>query len=162
MNLKNTSVVLLVVALLAQPETIWAQQSAISISEAWRAVSSISTGSDLVVKLKSGRTVKGNYINATDLAIRLSEGKRISEMGRDEVSRVQLVVRSKAHEKAEAIGAGAGAAFGVGFAFLGAEDGSPSAGAVVLVALIFAGIGHRLGQLFSPKYKRILIYEAPK
>jgi hypothetical protein len=116
----------------------------------------------LVVKLKSGRSIKGNYVSATDVAIRLSEGKRISEMGRDEIARIQLVVRRKSYEKAEAIGAGAGAAFGVWIAFLGDEYGSPSAGAVVLVALIFAGIGHRLAQVFSPKYKRVVIYEAQK
>ena len=162
MILKKTSVVLLVVALLAQAEMTWAQQSNIPISEAWRAVTSMPTGSDLIVKLKSGKTIKGNNISTSDVVIRLSEGKKIFEIGRDDVGRIHLIVPRKSHEKAEAIGAAVGTAFGAWLAFAGSESGSPPASVVVLVALAFGGIGYKLGQLFSPKYKRVLIYEAKK
>jgi hypothetical protein len=155
---RRRAFVLLLALLLADSQTIWGQQTKPYSSDTWSAVKSLSTGSDIVVKLKDGKTRKGNYVEATDESLALSIGKSVSRLNRNEIQKLHLVVeRNRDTEKI--IAAASGAAAGVAISFSGDDSDNPTALGVFLVGVIFAGIGYGLAHWFTPKYKKVLIYE---
>ena len=154
-------IVWLVVLLLMQSEIILAQQANPKTPETWTAVKSLKTGSDIVVKLKNGKTLKGTYVEATDESLTVSEGQKVTNFNRHEIKKIQLTVERN-RDPQHIIGTIAGAGLGVAFAFAGTDphDGSPQTSVVIVSAVFFAAVGYGLAHLFTPKYKKVLIYES--
>jgi hypothetical protein len=147
------------VVVLAHPTLIAAQQTARSAADPWAAVKTIQTGSDLVVKLKSGKKMKSSYVSATDDAISLSQGNTVTATPRDSIATIHLIATSKSRDTGGAIGATAGVGLGVAIAVDGSGGDTPVL-TIVVSALIFGALGYLFGWMFSPKYKRVLIYDA--
>ena len=161
MTTARTIIVWLVVLLLTQSEIILAQQSKPPAPETWAAVKSLSTGSAIVVKLKNGKTLKGNHVEATDDSLFLSKGKQISTINRSDVKKLHFVVERN-RDISHAIGTATGAGIGLALYFSGENNETPSVSGIFLIVGIFAGVGYGLAHWFTPKYKKVLIYEANK
>ncbi|HWC77900.1 MAG TPA: hypothetical protein VG778_10585, partial [Blastocatellia bacterium] len=142
-----------------QPEMMLAQQRPSTVMDDWRPVRAIATASEMVVKLKTGKNLKGNFMGATDDALSLTEKGKISELARADIARVQVVIPRRSPYVGELVGAGGGAAFGVALMLSFHEDETISGWSVVLSGLLFAAIGWAFGRLFSPRHRRLLVYE---
>ncbi len=132
----------------------------------WSKVTALAGGSNLAVKLKSGKTIKGTLSSATDSALSLTVKNAPVEIKRDEVRTVHEVSKKSSGAKGALIGtgvgAGAGAAAGAisdsnsndGFEKL---DSAATAGLAVAGAGVGALVGYFIGRSGS---KRVLVYEA--
>ncbi|MEW6128989.1 MAG: hypothetical protein AB1757_18265 [Acidobacteriota bacterium] len=162
MKAHNIAIALMLVVCLLNVEMVAAQQTKQQISETWQAVQSLDTGADVIIKLADGKTVKGNYVEAHDTILTLSKGDRLINLSQSNIRKVYLFVKRK-KDTQEAIGTLAGAGTGVALGLAtGSEDGDPVVLGVVISAIIFAGIGYGLARWFTPKHKKILIYESSK
>jgi small nuclear ribonucleoprotein (snRNP)-like protein len=132
----------------------------------WSKVAALAAGSNLQVKLKNGKTIKGTLSSVTDTALSLTVKNAPVEIKREEVQTVHEVVRKGSGGKGALIGtgvgAGAGAAVGAisdsanddGFEKL---DSAATAGLAIVGAGVGALAGYFIGRGGS---KRVLIYEA--
>lgn len=127
----------------------------------WSNVSLVPPGDEMVVKLKDGKTVKGRLAGSNDTSLTLSQKNKLVEMERRQIAKVFRTVQ-KHGQSNTSIGAGIGAAAGlaVGIATTTSGEESHGATAVVVVALLFAGIGALVGALFDLAPPKVLIYEA--
>lgn len=129
----------------------------------WSRVRAVASGSKLVVKLKNGKTIKGKMRSASDSALSLSAGNKLTDLNREDVQSVYHVM-GKSATKATliglAVGAGAGAIIGAA-----GEDNNDfliSKGqAAAIFGALGAGAGALTGYLIGRHgHKRVLIYEA--
>lgn len=132
----------------------------------WSKVSALSSGSNVSVKLKNGKTVNGTLSSVTDSTISVTAKNAPVDIKRDEVRTVHEVVKKGSATKAALIGtgvgAGAGAAAGAisdsnnddGFEKL---DSAATAGLAVAGAGVGALVGYLIGRSGN---KRVLVYEA--
>lgn len=134
----------------------------------WSKVTALANGSNLSVKLKNGKTVKGTLSSVSDSTLSLTVNNAPVEIKREEVRTVHEVIKKGSGGKGAligtAVGAGAGAALGaVGDAqnqdgFGGEKlDNAFVAGLTVLGAGAGALAGYFIGRRGS---KRVLVYEA--
>ena len=137
-------------------------------SNDWSKVTALGGGSNLSVKLKSGKTIKGTFSSASDSSLSLSAKNGPVEIKREDVRSVHEVIKKGSGGKGAligtAVGAGAGAALGaVGDAqnqdgFGGEKlDNAFVAGLTILGAGAGAIAGYFIGKRGS---KRVLVYEA--
>ena len=151
----------LILSLLANPLTLFCQTNPREAGGSWESVKLVPVGSELVVKLKDGKTIKGRQAGATDTAITVSRKNSLQEIQRSTISRVSMIVK-KDKDKAQAIGAGTGAVV-LTLSSLGGLTEVESGEAVwylITVALIGAGIGYLIGSLVGVPRKSVLIYTA--
>jgi small nuclear ribonucleoprotein (snRNP)-like protein len=153
--------ILLAVALAYSPVAVVAQQSA-SYGE-WGLVKALPQGADLIVKLKSGETLRGKLASVTDTTLNIIGKKNKTEtLDRNDISEVYQSKRKSEKAKYALIGAGVGAAIGGG---IGAAKNSPPVddGEIYVIGglSLGAGIGALGGWLFGQaRRKRVLIYQA--
>ena len=129
----------------------------------WTAVQSLPNDSDVSIKLKSGKTVRGEFANANDREISIFRKGKSEAIAKDTIAEIHQLKRKAEKGKYAAIGAGIGA--GTGLA-IGAAKNSPPVddGEIYPVAgtILGAGIGAIGGLLFGQgKRKHELIYRAP-
>src|SRR5262249_55683683 len=98
--------------LLALPPATLAQETTAAIND-WAGVKSIPGGSNLEVRLKNGKTLRGKMINLSDTALSLSDHKKPTDLRLEDVLSVHRM-RGMTAKKATLIGAGVGAAIGAG------------------------------------------------
>ena len=162
-NLSRPFVVVVVVAsLLLSAVSVAAQGQ----TNDWSKVAALSSGSNLSVKLKTGKTVNGTLNSVTDSTISLTAKNAPVDIKRDDVRSVHEVVKKSSATKAALIGtgvgAGAGAAAGAisdsnnddGFEKL---DSAATAGLAVVGAGVGALVGYFIGRSGN---KRVLVYES--
>ena len=130
----------------------------------WSKVAALAAGSNLQVKLKNGKTIKGTLGSVTDSGLSLTASNAPVEIKREEVRTVHEVVKKGSGGKGALIGSaiGAGAGAGLGVAADSNDEGlelrnSITAGMAVLGAGVGALAGYFIGRSGS---KRVLIYEA--
>jgi hypothetical protein len=126
----------------------------------WDSVRSVGVGREVAVKLKNGKNVKGRYIAATESTLSMSVGGGITELARQDVKQV-FVVLPRSRSKGRRIGAAIGSTLalaGVGGLEDSSGDGLPPGAAMVALGLAGAGIGAFFGTLVAPTKKRVLIY----
>lgn len=130
----------------------------------WSKVTALAAGSNLQVKLKSGKTIKGTLSSVTDSSLSLTVKNGPVEIKREEVKTVHEVVKKGEGGKGALIGSaiGAGAGAGLGAAADATDNGlevhnSVTAGLAVVGAGVGALAGYFIGRSGS---KRVLIYEA--
>lgn len=151
----------LVATLLLSP--VAAAQNASAVNRDWSGLKTVTSGSRLAVKLKSGKTVEGKLSGSSDTALSLTVGGKPVDLSREDVQRV-YEVRGKSAATATLIGAGVGAGVGAAVGVAGGDDDSfgPSKGqAAAALAVVGAAAGALIGfAIGRGGHKRVLIYEA--
>ncbi len=159
-NRKILAISLALTVSLALPPVTLAQEATAQTQE-WSSLKMITAGSNLDVKLKDGKRVKGKLINASDTALSLHDRNKPTDLNRGDVLSVHRVSGTSA-QKPALIGAGVGAAIGagIGAGIHGNPDYSKPAVAAVFGAF-GAGVGALVGYLGGKsRHKRALIYQA--
>ncbi|MDT5059695.1 MAG: hypothetical protein QOH63_154 [Acidobacteriota bacterium] len=152
----------LVASLLLSP--VASAQNAAAPTHDWSALSAVTRGSKLEVKLKDGKTVKGKLSGVSDTALSLSVKNKPVDLKREDVASV-YEVSAKSATKATLIGMGVGAAAGavIGTAGSSRDTGFDKIDRAITAGLtiIGAGAGALTGYLIGRGgHKRVLIYEA--
>lgn len=154
---KTLIVVLISITLLAQTPAALAQTS--PATGGWESVTSLPQGSELTVKLKDGKTVKGRFTGATDAALTLTGKDGAVSLNRADIVTVRQLTPKSGGKSAllgAALGAGVGVAAGVG---IKGNNSTKSAGIVPVIAGVGAGIGALFGSLFGSGQKSVLVYQ---
>lgn len=153
---------LVLIAALLLPSVSLAQGT-IPATGDWSRLKTVTSGRKLVVKLKTGKTIKGNLNGVSDTALSLSDGNKPVDLNREDVLKVYQIVETSAR-KATLIGLGVGAATGAAVGAAGGDDdgffisrAQLAAGLSVLGAGVGALAGFAIGKT---RNKRELIYEA--
>jgi hypothetical protein len=147
----------LVVSLLLSAASVAAQDQ----RDAWSRVSLLSGGTKLSVKLKTGKTINGEFRTASDTTLSLTAKNAPLEVRREEIATVHEVTKKSA-TKATLIGAGAGAAAGA-ITDSANDDGFEKldSAATGVLTVAGAGVGALVGFLVGRSgNKRVLVYEA--
>ena len=155
--------ILALIASLLLPSLTSAQNTSATAGD-WSALSAVASGSKLVVKLKTGRSVEGKLSNVSDAGLSLSVKNRPVDLRREDVLSVHRV-EGKSAMKATLIGTGVGAGAGavIGLAGSSSNDGFEKIDQVATagLTLIGAGAGAITGYLIGRGgRRRILVYEA--
>ena len=154
---------LVLVASLLLPSVVPAQVGKAPTGE-WSALNTVTAGSKLAVKLKSGKTVEGKLSSVSDTTLSLSVKEKPVDIKREDVFSVHQTSRKSA-TKATLIGMGVGAGTGVGIGAAGSSSGDSfdkiDQVATAGLTIIGAGVGALVGYLVGRGgRKRVLIYEA--
>jgi small nuclear ribonucleoprotein (snRNP)-like protein len=162
-NLPRLFVILVVVAsLLLSAASVAAQGQ----TNDWSKVTALATGSNLSVKLKTGKTIKGTLSSVNDSMLSLMVKNAPVEIKREEVRTIHEVIKKGSATKAALIGTGVGAGAGAALGAIGDSnsdngleklDSAATAGLAVVGAGVGALAGYFIGRSGS---KRVLIYEA--
>ena len=130
----------------------------------WSAITTVPVGSELVVEMKDGKTIKGKLRAVSTGTLTLSRNNAATDLNLINARKVYRMVgrsRLKSALIGAGVGAGTGAAIGVG-ATVGNEVNRRE-GYTALFGVVFgilgAGIGAVAGAVAGNK-KRLLIYEA--
>ena len=136
----------------------FAQQS----GDGWANVQALSGDIDLSIKLKDGKTLRGEFssVNDSELTI-LRKGKQ-QVIAKDTIAEIHRLDRKAEKGKYAAIGAGIGTAAGGGIGAVKASQTSDDGGIYTVVGVIMgAGFGALGGLAFgAAKRKHVLIYQA--
>ena len=161
-TLQLATIGILLSSLLLSTVTVSAQTT----TSDWSRVNAVAIGSDLSVKLKSGKTIKGRLNSVSDTTLSLTVKNAVQDLRREDVASVHEVT-SKSAAKSTLIGAGVGAGAGAGLGALADSDDENSFditdGRLLAAggAIIGAGLGALTGFLIGRSgKKRVLVYEA--
>jgi len=128
-------------------------------------INAVATGSDVSVKLKSGKTINGRLSSVSDTTLSLTVKNAVQDLRREDVASVHQVMKKSA-AKSTLIGAGAGAGAGAILGVIGDTadennffdtDGLLTAAGAILGAGVGAATGYLIGRRSK---KRVLVYEA--
>ncbi len=127
----------------------------------WDAVKAIPPGDKVEIKLKSGKTVKGEIDSVSDTSIILDRDGKSVTTARDDVQKLSQVTK-KTPRTAIILGAAIGGAFGVaGLVASAKTDDRPDVSSEAkFLPLVGAATGALIGFAVGRKDKRVLIYEA--
>ena len=160
---KRFTLILVLLASLSLPSVTVAQNTSAPAGD-WSALNAVTSGSKLVVKLKTGQSVEGKLSSVSDTALSLSVKNKPVDLKRDDVLSVYQL-RGKSATKATLIGMGVGAGAGAAIGAAGGSgndsfdkiDHAVTAGLTVIGAGAGALTGYLIGRGGN---KRVLIYEA--
>ena len=157
---KLTTSLLLMVVLLVSTVTASAQTSTAD----WSRLNTVSAGSKLSVKLKSGKIVAGKLASVSDAALSLTVKDKPVDLKREDIASVYQVTKKSA-TKATLIGLGVGAGAGaaIGLAGSGNDNGFDKIDHAVTAGLtvLGAGAGALTGFLIGRSgNKQVLIYQS--
>ena|SRR5215813_9942279 len=129
----------------------------------WTAVQSLPADTEISVKLKTGKHVRGDFLSATDNELTITRKGKGESFAKGAIAQIDRLERKAEKGKYALIGAGIGTAAGAGIG--GAKASSTSDdGYVYTIAGVAmgAGFGALGGFLFGQaKRKHVRIYEAP-
>lgn len=128
----------------------------------WSAVQAVPADDRLIVKQKDGKSIEGKMIEANETNLTISRDKKVVNISRDSIAKVEHS-RGKAEKtKWGLIGTGAGAAAGAG---IGATKQSGDSDSYIYIPIglaLGAGIGAAAGLLIgASRRNREVIYSAP-
>lgn len=132
----------------------------------WSALKSVSLGSKVSVKLKSGKSLDGTLSSVSETSLTLSTRNKPNDIKRGDVLSVYQSIKKSA-TKATLIGLGVGAGVGAGIgAAASSNDNSGfekiDHAATAGLTIIGAGAGALTGYLIGRSgRKRVLVYQAP-
>jgi len=151
--------------ILAQPSLALAQGAQLSSDQAWDLVKQTPLGEKLEVKLKDGRSAKGEMILASDSELSLSlKNQQAAEFKRNEIREVRRVLPPDPDKQKlfAGIGVGIGLMAGLAIAISQAErycGDCQDERVGVAVAIVGLPVGGALlGRKLGSRGKRILIY----
>lgn len=129
----------------------------------WSRLNSVESDSKLSVKLKSGKSIEGRLISASDSTLSMKVKNKTQEIKREDVQTVHRVI-GKSVLTPTLLGMGIGAGVGAGVGGIGANDSefdkldqAVVAGLAVIGAITGTVTGYFIGRT---RKKRILVYEA--
>ena len=151
----------LIAATLVLPVQGLAQQSASTNN--WTAVTAVPSGQKLVVELKTGKEIKGEFGSASETSVTLVRGKSTEDINRSDIRKVYRESRGSAGKSTligTAIGGGTGVVAGAAsggctqFCIIGRGE------ATAILGVGGAGIGAITGFVVGKlRQKKVLIYE---
>jgi hypothetical protein len=157
----TTAIILILVSMLANSIPVRAQEPAAPVVGTWDAIKALPSRDELTVNLKDGTSQKGKLTDATDTALILSQGKKLTELRRDGIFQIYRAV-PKSRSRATGTGAVVGLGLGVVTALFG--DGSSghgtSTGTAIAGICFTTGMGALIGRGIAGGHERVLIYEA--
>lgn len=159
---KMTAAIIFVLAsILANSIPVGAQQPTAPLVGTWDAIKALPSRDELTVTLKEGTSQKGKLTDATDIALILSQGKKITEIRRDGIFQIYRSV-PKSRSRATGTGAAVGAGLGVVTGLFGDGSSGQGVGPGTAIAGVFlmAGVGALIGRGIAGGRERVLIYEA--
>lgn len=150
-------VIALVIGLLTQTPVAFAQQR--TVTDDWAAVKAVAPNDKLVIKLKDGKSVKGELSAVTEQELTIHRKNKSVTHSRDQIAQVYRVAGKPAKGKYALIGAGVGAAVGAG---IGQSQVEPDAEIHLMMGfLLGTGIGALVGMGWgASKRREVLIYQA--
>lgn len=129
----------------------------------WTAVQSLPADADISIKLKTGKTVRGEFLSATGSELTITRKGKGESFAKDAIAQIERLERKAEKGKYALIGAGIGA--GAGTAIGGAKAaGASDDGYVYTIVGLAMGTGFgALGGFIwgQAKRKHELIYSAP-
>jgi hypothetical protein len=153
----------LITSVLLSSVTMLAQQAAAPINSDWARLSSIASGSKLLVKLKSGKSIEGKLTGVSDTSLSLSVKEKPIEVKREDVFTIYQAIKKSA-TKATLIGLGVGAGAGAVIGVAGSKDDDfakidhvATAAFIVIGGAAGALTGYLVGKSGR---KQVLIYQA--
>lgn len=140
-------------------------QSGVALAQSggWSAVQAVPADDRLIVKQKDGKTIEGKMIEANETNLTISRDKKVVNIPRDSIARVEHS-RGKAKKTKWAliwagVGAGVGGLLGGGLRDPQADDSEIF---IPIGVALGAGIGAAGGALMGAAgRKRVVIYSAP-
>ena len=137
-------------------------------SNDWSKVTALSGGSNLAVKLKDGKTIKGTLSSVSDTTLSLTAKKGAVEVKRDDVRTVHEVIKKGEGGKGALVGTAVGAGAGLALGAVGDAQNQDGFGGEKLdnafvagLTILGAGAGALAGYFIGRrKSKRVLVYEA--
>jgi hypothetical protein len=159
MKTKIFSLALVVAMLVTNSAIVLAQGS----TGGWPAVQAIATNERLIVKLKDGKRIEGDMIEASDTNLSLARGKKVVNIARGDIQSIWHSKGKAAKTKWALIGAGLGAGVGGGIGASKVSRFRDDSEIWLPVGLIFgAGFGALGGAVFgATRRNRDLIYYVP-
>jgi hypothetical protein len=155
--LKRVAVLLAAVLMLSVP--LQAQTGVTN----WSRINSVDLDSKLKIKLKSGKSIEGDFARVSDATISLKVKGKMQEIKREDVQTVHRVV-GKSVMTATLIGTGIGAGMAGALGAIGSADSEFDkldqaivAGMVIVGAIIGTVAGYFIGRT---RKKKILVYSA--
>lgn len=129
----------------------------------WTAVQSLPADADISIRLKSGKKVRGEFLNATDNELTITRKGKGESFAKDDIAEIERLERKAEKGKYALIGAGIGTATGGGIGAAKASGASDDGGVYTVAGVALgAGIGALGGLLFGEgKRKHVLVYQAP-
>lgn len=158
MKHKPVSLLLVLLLLVSHAPLAFAQAS----SSDWSVVQQLRTSEDLVIKLKYGRQVKGEMIEASETTLTIDDDGKPVRIPRAEVRQVHVIERKAKKGKWAWIGTGIGAGTGAAIGAVKYSERVDDSQLWIPVGLMFgAGIGAATGFLVGAnRRKRTMIYDA--
>ncbi|MGH9873579.1 MAG: hypothetical protein ACRD9S_14105 [Pyrinomonadaceae bacterium] len=159
MRTRIFSLALVAAMLFTQSAVVLAQGS----TGGWPAVQAIATDERLIVKLKDGKSIEGDMIEASDTNLSLARGKKVVNIPRSDIQSIWHAKGKAAKTKWALIGAGVGAGVGGGIGASKVSRDRDDSEIWLPVGLLFgAGIGALGGvAVGASRRSRELIYYAP-
>jgi hypothetical protein len=157
----TAAIIFILAAMLANSIPVGAQQPAAPVVGTWDAIKALPSRDELTVTLKDGSSQKGKLTDATDTALILSQGKKITEVRRDGIFQIYRSV-PKSRSRATGTGAVVGLGLGVVTALFGdGSSGHGSSPGTAIAGICFTtGMGALIGRGIAGGHERVLIYEA--
>jgi hypothetical protein len=161
MRRMTTAIIFIIAAMLANSIPVRAQEPTAPVVGTWDAIKALPSKDELTVTLKDGSNQKGQLTDATDTALILSQGKKITEIRRDGIFQIYRSV-PKSRDRATGVGAAVGAGLGAisGFVGDGSSGHGQGPGTAIAGVFLMAGVGALIGRGIAGGHERVLIYEA--
>jgi hypothetical protein len=128
----------------------------------WGGVQRLRTNENLVIKQRNGKELKGEMIEATDIALTIDRDGKPFSIPRADVRQVHVIEGKAQKGKWAWIGAGIGAGAGAGIGAIKYSSNVDDSELWIPVGMMFgAGAGAVSGLLFGRSArKRVLVYSA--
>lgn len=154
----TAGVSLVLIALLAMPQSMFAQVTPDPVIGTWEGLKAVPPGDELVINIRNGKTLKGRMSSISDTELTMARGKKTTEISRTDVLRVYRLI-PKSAKRSSLIGTGIGAGAG---AVTGAVYNPDKESGEHYDILVFAGLGAAIGALvgaiFGGRKNKVLIY----
>ena len=138
---------------------MFAQAPPTPIKGSWDAVKAIPPGDKVSVRLRSGQTLIGWMVSASDTVLTLEPRKNSSDVNRGDVLKVHQFVK-KAPTKGCLIGLLIGTGVGALLGHLAEPEYSDDPGlAAVIFGMLGAMVGSGTGLVIGSRTRKVLIYE---
>ena len=93
---RAVTVALVLMALLAKPQIMFAQAPTTPIRGSWEGLKAVPPGDEVSVRLRNGQKLKGRLISVSDTTLTLAHGNITTDVTRGDALRVQRVVPKSA------------------------------------------------------------------
>lgn len=157
---RAVTLAMILVALTANASLSVAQLVKKSSTTSWDELRSVSTGKKLEVSMKSGETLKGEFVDVSDTTLTLVQNERNVNLDRNLIFRVYGPGKRSVARNA-LVGAAIGGGIGFGLGTWAYSQGDFVTSLIPAVGLFGTGVGAGIGAALGlRRSRRVIIYEA--